>query len=210
MADVYIGLGSNLGDKAENLRAALRLLCGQGGLPCVSLRGHTGLSPCASAMSSGTEGHTGLSPSASAIKLLAVSSLYRTEPVGYLDQDWFLNAVARIETRLSPREFLTRLLAIERDLGRVRTVRNGPRTIDLDILLWGDLVLREDDLVIPHPRLQERLFVLEPLAEIAPGVCHPVLGIGIGECRARLAARCTEAPGVFRTQGPQWAGILTD
>jgi 2-amino-4-hydroxy-6-hydroxymethyldihydropteridine diphosphokinase len=190
MADVYIGLGSNLGDKAENLRAALRIL--SGGQPSVSPRGHTGLSP-----------------SAPAITLLAVSSLYRTDPVGYLDQDWFLNAAVCVETQLSPRELLIRLLAIESDLGRVRTVRNGPRTIDLDILLWGDLVLREDDLVIPHPRLHERLFVLEPLAEIAPGVRHPVLGISIGECRTALSARTGTSTGVVRTAGPEWAGDLT-
>jgi 2-amino-4-hydroxy-6-hydroxymethyldihydropteridine diphosphokinase len=190
MAEVYIGLGSNLGDKAENLRAALRILCG----------GQLSVSP---------RGHTGLSPSAPAITLLAVSSLYRTAPVGYLDQDWFLNAAACVETQLTPRELLTLLLAIESDLGRVRTVRNGPRTIDLDILLWDDLVLREDDLVIPHPRLHERLFVLEPLAEIAPEVRHPVLGISIGECRAELVAKRGDALGVFKTEGPQWAGDLT-
>jgi 2-amino-4-hydroxy-6-hydroxymethyldihydropteridine diphosphokinase len=192
MPDVYLGLGSNVGDKAENLRAALRLLgSARRGQPGVSTGGHAKLSP--------------------AIRLLAVSSLYRTDPVGYLDQDWFLNAVACVETRLGPHELLTRLLAIERDLGRVRTVRNGPRTIDLDILLWDDLVIREDDLVIPHPRLHERLFVLEPLAEIAPDVRHPVLGVTVAECRARLETKCTDAPpGVFRIEGPQWAGSLAD
>jgi 2-amino-4-hydroxy-6-hydroxymethyldihydropteridine diphosphokinase len=160
-------------------------------------------------MSSGADGHTGLSPSAPAVALLAVSSLYRTDPVGYLDQDWFLNAAARIETQLSPREFLTRLLAIEFELGRVRTVRNGPRTVDLDILLWDDLVLREDDLVIPHPRLQERLFVLEPLAEIAPGLRHPVFDITIAEYRAELSARMGAHSGVLKTAGPEWAGTLS-
>ncbi len=207
MPDVYLGLGSNLGDKAENLRAALRLL-GRG-LPSVSPRGHTGLSPFAGVSvhvgggqpGLSTEGHTGQSP----ITLLAVSSLYRTAPVGYLDQDWFLNAAVHIETALSPRGLLAQLLDIERRLGRVRTVRNGPRIIDLDILLWEELIVREDDLVIPHPRLHERLFVLEPLAEIAPNVRHPMLGLTIAECRGELCARSEAPKSVLRIGGPEWA-----
>lgn len=171
MTDVCIGLGSNVGDKAGNLREALRLLtCSR----------------------------------AAEITLRAVSSLYRTAPVGYLDQDWFLNAAAHAGTQLNPRELLNRLLAIESELGRVRTVPNGPRTIDLDILFWGDLVVNEDDLVIPHPRLHERLFVLEPLAEIAPDLRHPLLGVTVGECRAALAARADSETGVVRVEGPSW------
>lgn len=171
MADVYLGLGSNLGDKVVNLREALRLL--------VATRG-------------------------SGVTLLAVSSLYRTEPVGNPDQDWFLNAAAKIETQLSPRGLLNRLLAIERKLGRVRTVRNGPRIIDLDILLWDNLIVNEDDLVIPHPRMHERLFVLDPLAELASDRYHPVLGKSIAECRAELALSSGDEAGVERIDGPWW------
>lgn len=204
MPDVYLGLGSNLGDKAENLRAALRLLTSvRRGQPGVSPRAGRGLP------SLSLRGQAGLSPSVgSSTKLLAVSSLYRTEPVGYLAQDWFLNAAALIRTELSPPELLACLLDIERALGRVRTVRNGPRIIDLDILLWDDLIVREDDLVIPHPRLHERLFVLEPLAEIAPDHRHPILGITIAECRDELDAKSGAQPGVSRIDGPGWASTL--
>ena len=108
------------------------------------------------------------------IRVLAVSSVRETDPVGYEDQPRFLNAVCVLETELGPRELLHRLLAIERTLGRERTgPRFGPRTIDLDLLLYGNETLSEPGLTVPHPRLAERLFVLEPLHELAPDLVLP-------------------------------------
>ncbi|MBM2838815.1 MAG: 2-amino-4-hydroxy-6-hydroxymethyldihydropteridine pyrophosphokinase [Deltaproteobacteria bacterium] len=114
-------------------------------------------------------------------KVVAVSSIYKTEPVGGIEQDWFVNAVAEVETSLTPRELLNKLLYIEKNLGRVRDVKWGPRVIDLDILLYDDLVMDEEGLSIPHPYLHERGFILVPLAEIAPKVIHPKLKKGISE-----------------------------
>jgi len=106
-----------------------------------------------------------------------LSRIVETEPWGYIDQPRFLNAVAELETGLPPRGLLDRLLEIERGLGRVRNgPRYGPRTIDLDLLLYGDLVLAEPGLTVPHPRLAERLFVLEPLFELDPGLFVPGAG----------------------------------
>jgi 2-amino-4-hydroxy-6-hydroxymethyldihydropteridine diphosphokinase len=112
------------------------------------------------------------------IELVAVSTLRQTEPVGYLDQPNFLNGAAQLETELPAGELLERLLAIEARLGRVRGEgpRFGPRTIDLDLLLYGDETIDEPGLTVPHPRLAERRFVLEPLAELAPGLEIPGLG----------------------------------
>src|SRR5690348_6833810 len=133
---VFVGLGSNLGDREQTIRAAAALL-----------------------------GPHRLSP------------IVETEPWGYADQPRFLNAVAELETDLPPRALLDRLLAIERELGRTREgPRYGPRTIDLDLLLHGDAVVDEPGLSLPHPRLHERLFVLEPLFELAPGLFVPGRG----------------------------------
>lgn len=120
-----------------------------------------------------------------AIEVVAVSSFRETEPVGLLNQPRFVNAAAVVETELTPRELLERLLSIERGLGRVREggPRFGPRTIDLDLLLYGDAVLAEPGLELPHPRLHERRFALEPLAELAPGLEIP----GHGSVEAVLA-----------------------
>jgi 2-amino-4-hydroxy-6-hydroxymethyldihydropteridine diphosphokinase len=110
-----------------------------------------------------------------AVEVVAVSSLRETDPVGYAEQPRFLNGVAAVETGLGPRTLLDRLLAVERELGRVRDEgpRFGPRTIDLDLLLYGDEVLDEPGLTVPHPRLAERLFVLEPLYELDPELTLP-------------------------------------
>jgi 2-amino-4-hydroxy-6-hydroxymethyldihydropteridine diphosphokinase len=106
-----------------------------------------------------------------------LSSIRETEPWGYTDQPMFLNAVAELETDLPPRVLLDRLLEVERELGRTRYgPRYGPRTIDLDLLLYGDEVIDEPDLIVPHPRLHERLFALEPLAELNPKLSVPGRG----------------------------------
>ena len=138
MTDVYLGVGSNLGDKQENIRKAIELL----------------QEKCA---------------------VRAVSSLYSTEPVGFADQDWFLNGAVKIETELAPADLRSFLRSIEERLGKKSIRKNGPRTIDLDILFYGSRTINEVDLTIPHPRLHERLFVLAPLGEICPDFVHPLL-----------------------------------
>jgi len=109
--------------------------------------------------------------------LVAHSSYYATEPVGYADQPAFLNAAVALQTDLAPEALLERLLAIERSFGRDRShgILNGPRTLDLDLLLYGDRILTTPALQLPHPRMAERAFVLIPLAEIAPDLIHPLL-----------------------------------
>ena len=113
----------------------------------------------------------------------AVSSFYDTEPVGYVDQPRFLNGALLLATELYPGELMRELLAVERAMGRDRTgtVPKGPRVIDLDLLLYGDVVMRSDALTLPHPAMHEREFVLRPLAEIAPEMRHPVTGLTVGE-----------------------------
>jgi 2-amino-4-hydroxy-6-hydroxymethyldihydropteridine diphosphokinase len=146
---VYIGLGSNLGDRAATIQAALDRL-----------------------------------EADADIELVAVSSLRETDPVGFEDQPRFLNGAAALRTELGPRELLDRMLEVERGLGRVREgARYGPRTIDLDLLVYGDVVVDEPGLAIPHPRLQERMFVLEPLVELDPHLEVP----GQGRVQALLA-----------------------
>jgi 2-amino-4-hydroxy-6-hydroxymethyldihydropteridine diphosphokinase len=108
-------------------------------------------------------------------RVAAVSSLYETEPVEFTDQPWFLNCVVLLETNATPAELLANLLAIEQEMGRVRTQKKGPRTIDIDVLLFGETVLDTPKLTVPHPAMHQRRFVLEPLAEIAPETWHPGL-----------------------------------
>lgn len=105
----------------------------------------------------------------------AVSSFHETEPAGYAGQGRFLNAAAVLETELEPPALMRELLRIEAERGRERRIRNGPRTLDLDLLMYGDLAMDVPGLTLPHPRLHERLFVLAPLAEIAPESVHPRL-----------------------------------
>lgn len=138
MARAWLGLGSNAGDKRENLRKALQWMETECRLP-------------------------------------RISSLYSTEPVGYKNQDWFLNCAVEIEVEKKPRELLSFLQSVEKRLGRTRTQKNRPRVIDIDILFYDNRTVNERGLVIPHPRLHERMFVLAPLNEIAPDVLHPVL-----------------------------------
>ena len=147
----YLGLGSNLGDREENLRKALSLLRDVG-------------------------------------EITALSSVYETEPWGYAEQPSFLNLVCGFRTSLSPPELLALVQEVERRLGRVRTIRYGPRTIDVDILLYGDRIVDTPDLQIPHPRIPERAFVLAPFAEIAPDVEHPTL-------KRPISALLADAPG---------------
>ncbi|BCP54094.1 2-amino-4-hydroxy-6-hydroxymethyldihydropteridine diphosphokinase [Kaistia sp. 32K] len=133
MTEAFLGLGSNLGDRAELLRDAIAAL-----------------------------------DTAPSVRVTRISSLYETPPWGPVPQGPYLNACIGVETSLSPRALLELGLAIERDHGRERAVRWGPRTLDIDLLLYGDEAIDEDGLIVPHPRMAERAFVLVPLAEIAP------------------------------------------
>jgi 2-amino-4-hydroxy-6-hydroxymethyldihydropteridine diphosphokinase len=140
MTVVYLSLGSNVGNRAENLRAAIAALPGAG------------------------------------LRVLRVSSIYETEPVDYLQQGWFLNCVLQGETDLMAGELLKRLRGIEAAMGSAKAFAKGPRLIDLDILFFGDVVMDTAELQVPHPRMEQRKFVLVPLAEIAPEMRHPVSG----------------------------------
>ena len=137
-------------------------------------------------------------------RIISVSPLYQTAPVGFADQDDFLNACLLLETDWAPEELLARAHAIEKALARVRTVRNGPRTIDVDLLLWrneaGPVVRRLAAPKLPHPRMHERRFVLEPLAEIAGEWLHPDAGKTVAE----LLAALPDGSSVERFSSPVW------
>jgi 2-amino-4-hydroxy-6-hydroxymethyldihydropteridine diphosphokinase len=132
--------------------------------------------------------------------VLKASSCYETEPVGFKDQPWFLNQAIELETMLAPTELLMFCQKIESSCGRVRTFPNAPRILDLDILLYGNIAINRENLIIPHPRLAERRFALAPLAEIASEFVHPVLGKSIRSlletcpdlCEVRIAAETSQ------------------
>ena len=124
------------------------------------------------------------------LKIVRASSIYETAPRDLLDQPWFLNQVVAVETTLFPRQLLARLQGIEKEMGRQRVIANGPRIIDLDILLFGSLLTHAPGLEIPHPRMAERRFVLEPLAELAPALRHP----RTGQTMRQLLAQTLDQP----------------
>ncbi len=131
MSKIYLSLGTNLGDKKENLQHAVKLLSEK-------------------------------------INIFKISSFYETEPVGYKDQPWFMNIVVEGTTYLSPEDLLVFTQSIEHEMKRVKTIVNGPRIIDVDILLYEDVKINTETLIIPHPRMTERAFVMYPLFEISP------------------------------------------
>jgi len=127
-------------------------------------------------------------------RVVGCSRLFRTEPVGKKDQEWFINGVAAVETAMSPRELLEFLLSVEKKMGRNRIERWGPRIIDLDILFFGDRVLNEKGLQIPHPRLHERRFVMVPLKDIAPDLVHPIFQRTVSQILGELNATDEVSP----------------
>lgn len=167
MKIVYLGLGSNIGDRESMIQSALDAL------------------------------------NAPDLRLKRASSLYETEPIGFLDQSWFLNCVAEFETGLFPRQLLRRMQKVELGMGRIRSVKNGPRAIDIDILLFGNAIIKTEELEIPHPRYRERRFTLAPLAELNPSLRDPITGQTMSEMLAQLtgqAVRKRERPEISQTE----------
>jgi dihydroneopterin aldolase/2-amino-4-hydroxy-6-hydroxymethyldihydropteridine diphosphokinase len=138
MLSVLLGLGSNIGNKEENISKALDLI-------------------------------------SEVCDVKKISPLYLTEPVGAIKQEWFLNCVVEVKTDYDPEKLLSSFKSIERKLGRTKRIKNGPRSIDIDILFYEDQIVKTKNLVIPHPLIQERLFVLKPLMDLNPHFIHPVL-----------------------------------
>jgi 2-amino-4-hydroxy-6-hydroxymethyldihydropteridine diphosphokinase len=155
--DVYLSLGSNLGDRRANLKKALGLM-------------------------------------GESLEIAGVSSVYDTKPVGVGEQPRFLNLVCRVNTDIGPMQLLSFVKGIESSMGRDLSLRNAPRVIDIDIILYGDTIMESPELIIPHSRMRERAFVLVPFAEIAPSIVHPVSGERIDE----LAARVEDRDGVVK------------
>jgi 2-amino-4-hydroxy-6-hydroxymethyldihydropteridine diphosphokinase len=147
----YLSLGSNIGEREEHLRDAIKRL-GEAG------------------------------------RVVAVSSLYETEPVELTGQQWFLNCAVALETELTSTQLMAAILRIEQEMGRRRTVPKGPRAIDIDVLLIGDVVVNSAELTIPHSAMAQRRFVLEPLAEIADELRHPILKKTVRELLEELPA----------------------
>lgn len=166
--EVFLGLGSNIGDRLSFLR---RALYGLSASPCVFIR--------------------------------KVSSIYETEPVGYEDQEWFLNAVAAVQWYCEIHEILSLIRSIEYSLGRRRSVRCGPRTIDIDIISIGNVIIYEPELQVPHPRISERRFVLEPLAEVDSGWQYPGSEVSV----VQLLLDCKDNHIVRKVDSPEalWA-----
>jgi 2-amino-4-hydroxy-6-hydroxymethyldihydropteridine diphosphokinase len=126
---------------------------------------------------------------AAGVRVVRRSSLYKTEPVEFTAQGWFLNLAVEVETALMPRQLIHAIRRIEQEMGRRRIVRAGPRVLDIDILLYGASIVRAAELEIPHPRMAERRFVLVPMAELAPGLRHPVLRLAMIELLASTQDR---------------------
>jgi dihydroneopterin aldolase / 2-amino-4-hydroxy-6-hydroxymethyldihydropteridine diphosphokinase len=148
----YIALGSNMGDKKNNIEMAIKEM-----------------------------GKSDM------VRVVKVAPIYETKPVGYVEQENFLNCAIEVKTLMLPAELMSFLLNIEKVLKRERIIKWGPRTIDLDILLYDDAVTSTREVIIPHPRMHERLFVLEPLSSIAPYIVHPILNKRIIELRDQLS-----------------------